>query len=168
MNLPRRSILIALFAAFALSGCVAVVDPQPPQVSLVHIRILGGGLLNPRFEVALRLRNPNDFDLPLQSVEFNLDVNGARFAVGNSTKAVTVPKKGDAVLPVMVRGNLLGLASQFMTGRQPADIKYKLEGVANFRSVFTVPINFSREGVVPLGKPVGKSSGKSTRKSNGG
>lgn len=155
MILPRRSILAVFLAAFALTGCVAVVDPQPPEVSLVHIRVLGGGLLNPRFEVALRLRNPNDFDLPLQSVTFNLDVNGARFAVGNSTKAVTVPKKGEAVLPIAVRGNLLGVASQFLTGRQPADINYKLEGVANFKSVFTVPINFSRAGVVPLGKSKG-------------
>lgn len=152
-----RSILAVLAVAVALAGCATVVDPKPPEITLVNIRPAGGGLLNPRFDVALRLRNPNDFDLPLESVNFSLDVNGARFAVGDSTKAVTVPSGGEAVLPIRVEGNMLGIVGQLMTQGQPSELKYSLNGVANFRSVFTVPVRFSRRGAVSLGPPAGKS-----------
>jgi len=90
-----------------LTGCAALDKTAPPQITLSDIRMLEGGLFEQRFQVDLRIRNPNDFDLPIDGLTFALELNGSDFADGVSDQRVTVPRLGEAVVPVTASTTLL-------------------------------------------------------------
>ena len=86
----RRLLLILL--AFGLAACAALPPgAQPPRVSLADVSLRSLGLLEQRFELELRLVNPNDFDLKIEALDFELEVNGRPFAQGFSRVTMLLP-----------------------------------------------------------------------------
>jgi LEA14-like dessication related protein len=76
--------LIGLSALLVLGACARLGEAEPPQVRLADIRLLEGGLLEQRFRVDLRLGNPNDFDLPLDGLTFELELNDRPFGASRA------------------------------------------------------------------------------------
>ena len=66
MRFPHA--LMGLAALLALGACARLGEAEPLRVHLADIRLLPGGLLEQRFQVELRLGNPNDFDLALDGL----------------------------------------------------------------------------------------------------
>lgn len=86
-----RRLLLFLFL-FGLSAC-ATLPPgaQAPRVSLADVSLRSLGLLEQRFELELDLVNPNDFDLKIEGLDFELEVNGRPFAKGISRVTTLLP-----------------------------------------------------------------------------
>jgi len=55
----------------------------------------------------LRVANPNNFDLPMQSLTFNAHFSGQHFAQGHSVNNVIIPANGEALLDVEVEAGLV-------------------------------------------------------------
>jgi LEA14-like dessication related protein len=67
---------------------VAGVEPIP------------GEGLEMRFNVKLRIQNPNDAPIEYNGVSLELDLNGQSFASGVSDQSGTVPRFGETVIDV--------------------------------------------------------------------
>ena len=122
--------IAVLCAALLLLGCQRPADIQPPRVSLVDIRMLPGGLLEQRFQLDLRITNPNNFDVPLDGLSFTLALNDAVFADGVSNRAVVVPRLGEVVVPINSRTTLFHMVEQVMALADAQSLTYRLEGRA--------------------------------------
>lgn len=121
-----------LLLAFTLSACSGLPpNAVPPRVSVAGVDIKRLGLLEQHFDVGLRVANPNDFDLTIEALEFELEVNGRPFAKSLSRAATLIPAASTAVMQVEAVTQSTNLIEQFKT-LPPATLKegvpYRIKG----------------------------------------
>lgn len=124
-----------LLLAALTAGCAGLerLRPEPPYVTLAGLRMLDMSLFEQRFEVALRMRNPNGFELPIQGLRYQMELNGAAFAKGASGESVTLPAYGEEVLRLTVVSDLGSTLTQIRRWQQnpPDDLSYRLSGAVD-------------------------------------
>lgn len=133
-----------------LAACAALRDAEPPQVRLADLRLLQSGLFEQRLQVDLRVGNPNDFDLPLDGLTFELTLNDEPFAQGFTNEAVTIPRLGEATVPVVASTTLLDLVQQALVFGKRGDLSYRIEGVAYLQGPTRRSLPYERSGRLRL------------------
>lgn len=152
-----RPILAVSWLALALllSACAAVEQPEPPKVRLANVQFLDSTLFEQRMLVDLQVRNPNNFDLPLEGLTFELEVNGNSLAEGYSNEVVTIPRLGEATVPVRASTSLLDMIGQVMALGQDDHLSYRLKGRAYLTCFFGAGVPFETSGKLELGPAAG-------------
>ena len=143
-----RSILL-LLAAGLLAAC-ATFRPEPPEVRLADVGIERIGLFEQTYRLGLRLRNPNDRALAIESLTFDLSLAGRPFADGVSADGVDIPAGGEARVELEVRsdlGRVLDVLQAFAEGER--DLPYRLEGEARLGGL-GLAVPFERDGRLAL------------------
>ena len=93
--------LFALLLALGVVACSSLpFGALAPKMSVADVEVKRLGLFEQHFDVGLRLSNPNDFDLAIEAVEFELEVNGRPFAKGEGHTATLIPALSSTVLRV--------------------------------------------------------------------
>ncbi len=133
----------------ALAACSGA-DPVAPEIHVVDLRLLESSVFEQRFQIDLRLGNPNDFDLPLDGLTFDLEVNGEDFARGFSNERVTVPRLGEERLSVVASTTLVELVRQMELLAERGDLDYRISGIAYFDSLVRRSAPYESEGSFPL------------------
>jgi len=138
-----------------LSGCSTLPGkPEPPRVNLVGLQLVSMELFEQRYQVRLRVKNPNPYELPIQGVDFRLDINGQAFADGVSNRSVTVPAYGEQVIALEVSSNLIQVFRQLQSlenSRSPG-FEYRINGtVAVGDHGQRLPFDYS--GDIQLSRP---------------
>lgn len=153
----RRIYWLVLLLLAACAGVGGLT--QKPEISLAGLDLVGFGLFEQRFLLKLRIENPNDVDLSIKGLAFDVELNGLPFAKGLSDRAVTVPRLGEAVLEVRATSNLGSVLRQLRelqkAGRERVD--YRIFGNIVVDGLGSVP--FDRRGDVALprfGAPPGQ------------
>ncbi len=139
-----------LLAVLVLAACAQIGGMRSPQVHVVDIRLLPGGLLEQRFRVDLRIGNPNDFALPLDGLTFELDLNGRHFAEGFTNQAVTVPRLGEARVSVDASTTLIDMLEQVLILGERSELSYRIEGVIYLRGMARRQVFYERGGRLRL------------------
>ncbi len=68
-----KALFLAVFAAMA--GCATVMpEMDPPRVSFENIRSLPAEGAGPRFEITLRIANPNEQSLDIAGISYSMDI----------------------------------------------------------------------------------------------
>lgn len=124
--------LFVVSALLVLAGCAGLpFNAAPPRVSVEGLDLERLGLFEQAYKVGLRLTNPNDFDLPVEALEFDLEVNGRPFASGQARTAVLIPAASSVVLRVDAVTQSKNLIQQFMTlppGALKEGLPYRIKG----------------------------------------
>src|SRR4029453_4457613 len=94
MTRPARWV-VQCSAALLLAGCASV---EPPSVTLSSLRMQQSTLTEQRFLTTLRIQNPNDFDLAVEGLSFDLVVNDQPFAKGVGKSNTVIPAFGSGVV----------------------------------------------------------------------
>ncbi len=155
MSSSARAGLRAAAGAFAatalwlLAAC-GTTDAVPPQVRLVDLRLLESSAFEQRFEVDLRIGNPNDVDLPLDGLTFDLEVNGESFASGFSDRRVTIPRLSEELVSVSASTTLLAMVRQMLLLAERGEIAYRLRGLAYLDSLQRRSLPYESEGSFSL------------------
>src|SRR5215831_5758939 len=108
-------------------------------------------LMEQRFDVQLRIQNPNNFDLGINGVRFDIALNGKEFGTGMSGAKVTAPRFGSEVISGEVitgLGSMLRQAQQLSSGGMK--VQYRLKGQAFAESPGTFTIPFEEIGAIDL------------------
>lgn len=93
--------LLVFLLALGLAACSGLpFNAVAPKVSVAEVDIKSLGLFEQRFDVGLRVSNPNDFDLKIEALDFELEVNGRPFAKGLSRTSTLIPAASSAMLRV--------------------------------------------------------------------
>ena len=159
----RRRFAMLAAATLGLSvlgGCAGFhFGLQKPEVSLADIRLLDGNLLEQRFLLSLRVTNPNNVDIPVEGLNFTLDINGGHFARGVGNQPVVIPRLGEAMVEVTATTGLGSFLRQFKELAKGRDkMEYRLKGrlVTGNLGGF----DFDRSGDVCALKGLGEPAGR--------
>ncbi|HHH42975.1 MAG TPA: hypothetical protein ENK49_02465 [Gammaproteobacteria bacterium] len=160
MNLVKR-----ILAFLLLAGLVACSTfpgkPEPPRVNLVGLQLVSVELFEQRYQVRLRVKNPNAFELPIRGIDFQLEINGKAFADGVSNQSVTVPAFGEQVIALEVSSSLMQVFRQLQSlesGRSPG-LKYRINGSVAIGD-FGQRLPFEYTGELALSKPARPAGAK--------
>jgi LEA14-like dessication related protein len=101
--------ILSLFSL--LHGC-AGLRLQTPSVTVADIRVTEATLFEQRYAFTLRVLNPNDMDIPVTGMSFEVKLNNQPFAKGASGKPINLPRLSDAVVDVTATSDLSGFIRQ--------------------------------------------------------
>lgn len=152
-------LLSGFWLAVGLLACSALTSkPESPRVTLIALKLVSVELLEQRYQVSLRVKNPNTFDLPIRGIDFRLDINGQTFADGVSKQSVDVPAYGEKVIDVEVSSNLLQVFRQLQSleENQSRGFEYRING-RMATGVYGQKLPFDYSGKLQL--PESKRSG---------
>lgn len=123
--------LATLLLALALGGCAGMLARDPVRMTVVGIEPLPGEGLEMRFNLKLRLQNPNEVPLDYDGLAVELELNGKPFASGVSDRKGNVPRFGETLfrVPVTVSAfNAMRQALAIVEGDTLDDVPYVLRG----------------------------------------
>ena len=131
-----------------ISSCSGL--SKKPEITLAGIDFVGLGLLEQRFVLKLAIRNPNEVDLPVNALNFDVELNGRHFASGASERPLIVPRRGESVLEVMTvsrLGNVLKQMREAQKGGRDR-MAFRIYGNAEVEGFGRLP--FERMGEIPV------------------
>lgn len=127
---PVRLLCTFFFVLFCFGGC-AGLGGEPLRVSVAGIEPLQGEGMEMRFNVKLRIQNPNDAPVEYSGVSLQLDLNGQSFASGVSDQSGVVPRFGETVIYVPLTVPAFAAVRQafaFAGGAGGNGIPYEIHG----------------------------------------
>lgn len=119
-------VLLLAFCACASTPLGRPIDP--PEVYLVNVVPQGAGMLEQTLRLDLRIENPNNFDVSIEGISLNLDLNGKHFATARSTLDVLLPRLASENVSIEGRASTLDLLNQVQGLGSLRRISYSMEG----------------------------------------
>jgi LEA14-like dessication related protein len=108
--------LTTWLACLLLAGCTSLpLGVLAPKVSVADIGVKSLGLFEQRFDLSLRLTNPNDFDLNIEGLDFELEVNDRPFAKGLASDKTVLPAASSTIMQVEAVTESRNILSQMKT-----------------------------------------------------
>lgn len=124
--------VLGLVATGSLAGCAALGGVEPLRVSVAGFDPLPGQGLELRFNIRLRVLNPNEQPVDYDGVFVELALQGRNFASGVAPLQGRIPRFGERVLEVPVTVSALGALRQMLGlaagGPWPDRLAYELRG----------------------------------------
>jgi LEA14-like dessication related protein len=146
-------------AVVCLTACATVPrDIEPPKINIANIALKDVAVFEQRFDVQLRIQNPNDQELGINGLRFDIELNDKEFGSGMSGQQVTVPRFGSEVVTVEVITSLSSFLRQFQDRNTSGvgTLRYGLKGTAFVESPSRFKLPFDEKGEVDFG--LGSSS----------
>lgn len=131
---PRRPLLpllpLTLALVLMLAGGCSLFGPAmpPPSVSIDGVNVSRAGLFSQELMLTLRFRNRMARDLAIDSIRFDLDVNGDRLGSGLLLKSLTLPAEGELSVDVPVKVSTADLVDTVVRLGQAGRLEYGLDG----------------------------------------
>ena len=119
------------FVVLTLNGCAGMFGSEPVRVNVAGIDPIDSQGLEVRFNVKLRVQNPNESAINFDGVSLDLELNGKPFASGVSDQGGTVPRFGETVVSVPLTVPAFAAVRQafaFPGAVQAGQIPYILRG----------------------------------------
>jgi len=138
-----------LLGALLLSACSLVPKFEKPTLELVTLKLADGNLLSQRFNARLKVHNPNDRALPVNGLRYTVEIDGKAFGKGESTRAFTVPARGEAEFDMTLDANLAGAVAAVLSRRERAkgrELEYRLVGTVSIDLPLMRSLEFDQVG----------------------
>lgn len=146
-----------LILIVTLTGCITAQSVKAPRIALGNVRLLDSKGLVQRLQIELLVANPNDFDIPLTGLQFTMQLNGLDFANGLSNARVTLPRLGEAVVPVTVTVSILAVLQQVQAVSESTGLEYKITGEVFIDHVLVGTVPFEKSGKLEMGGKPGET-----------
>ena len=152
----RIYMLLGLLAISAqLSGCAMMYrDLEPPTVELISIQPIGlQNDLSLAVSTRLRVSNPNDVALPVESGQLEIGLNGQSVADSTLGEGFSVPANGNKDIDIRINVDLAaGLAIGLdVLNNQRADVAWQLKGYVDVGTRYLGRVPIRESGVLQLG-----------------
>ena len=117
---------------------------------MLGIELMGIGFVEQQVRLKLKVRNPNDMDIALETLDFAIALADQAFAHGRAHQPLRVAGQGEAVLDVRAVSRLGVLLRQYQAARREGRqrIPYHISGAARVDGVGLVP--FERRGELEI------------------
>jgi LEA14-like dessication related protein len=154
VRLHQRSRWLPVAVLLLASACASLHGLKSPKVSVAGLEIRELRLLEQKMRVQVRVQNPNDVDLAVTGMSFDLEVNGKPFATGVSSQPVTVPRYGTGTVEVDVASNVRDVLRQVLEARKDAPTRwpYRLRGRVSLVEPYATTLQYDTTGEVDLGR----------------
>ncbi len=150
-TVTRTSVLATIGIFTACAGPLTLVES--PSVRLTQIESGHLSFNRQTFVLGFDISNPNSFPLPVQVLNYSVQIAGQQFASGKTEGAFTVPANGDSSFAISVDLDMMqqtsGIGSLLRAGSQ-GQVPYELNGSLTVDIPFTQAIPFSNKGTISL------------------
>lgn len=151
-----QGIRLAMLAVLLLaaSGC-ASLRPQieTPRLSIVRVAMTSADIFSQQFLVRMHVQNPNDRELFIRGLDYELFLEGDSFAEGVSNESFVLPALGEAEFEMTVRTNFVSGVGRLLSRMgDRSQVNYVVEGKVFTDIAFFKRIPFRESGSVDLGK----------------
>jgi len=149
-------------AGLLVTACATVPsDMEPPKINIANIAPKDFAMFEQRFDVQLRIQNPNDKELGIKGIRCDIELNDQEFGNGMSGQKVTVPRFGSEVVNVEVITGLGSFLRQFQEINKSGagKLRYRLKGTAFVESPSSFKLPFDEKGEIDINMtPPGEKS----------
>ena len=150
MSLIALMLLVGVLAP----ACAKAPTPlQKPEVTLAGVVPVAFDMFEQRYEVRLRIFNPNRFDVVVAGVQYEIEFNDRVFARGLSDRVVTVHRQGTQLISVEAISTLADIMHQLQAAEtkagEPEVFRYRVFGTLDLRD-YSSPIAFDHRGEIRL------------------
>jgi LEA14-like dessication related protein len=126
-------------------------------VNLDALKLIRLGISGAELQLGLRLKNPNAFSMILGRLQYQFEINGKRWASGDTPKEMQVAEKGESLIEIPISLNFLQIGSsvyQLLKGEER--LSYQLQGGLNLKTSLpllgNVTLPFERLGQIEISK----------------
>lgn len=160
---------IALLAiALALASCAGLgLDQvfQRPRVQVEDATVNRVSFEQLDLVLDFLVENPNGVSLPLSGIDYELFVNGERFAEGLREERIDIPARGEGRvdLPVSLRFEELYRAFRSLRESDRSEYELRADFLFDVPVVGRVTVPVSKRGDLPLLSQLGASRGQVRR-----
>jgi LEA14-like dessication related protein len=144
----RRRFLAASGALLA-SACAATRPKiEPPTITLDAVRV--NRITEAKADVSLRLTlaNRNDYELPVERIEFDVALDGRPAVSGRSVHVDPLAPGGEAKVDLAGRVDVAAVATSLMTLGSQLPVPYAVSGTLTLKN--GTALTFSRTGEIPV------------------
>ncbi len=151
---PLRATFIAFLATLASCSTFA---PKlvAPQLSLLGIQIMSADMFSQQFMVRVKVENPNDLEVAVSGLEYEIFLMGDSFAEGTSESSFVLPAKGEAEFDMIVKTNFVSSLGRLVSrtgGGKLENVPYQVTGKLMLEKGVMRTIPFSHAGTVDFTK----------------
>jgi LEA14-like dessication related protein len=120
-------------AAVGLCGLLAAcasLSLEPPRINIANVSLKEAKLFEQVYDLELRIQNPNDSDLDVTGLRFDLDINERFFGSGLSDQRLTIGRLSSGVMRVEAVTTLVGFARQVLGAATTGltRVSYRIKG----------------------------------------
>lgn len=144
-----RRILPLLAVTLLASGC-ATMRLEPPRLQVVEVGLLGASVLKQELRLRMRVQNPNDVELPVRGISYEVLLAGENFATGESERDFIVPALGETEFNVDVTANAAAALLRVLGDRSGRNPEYRLVGRVHLARGLLRSIPFEHRGELAL------------------
>jgi LEA14-like dessication related protein len=149
--------LAALLALVSLlPGCTSLGgDLVAPRLSLVGVQMLSTDMFAQKFKVRVLVQNPNDLELPVRGIEYQIIMMGDSFADGTSSDVFLLPARGEAEFDMLVTTNFVSSFGRLLSrvgGGKLENIEYEISGKVFVDKGVLRRIPFNHRGTVDFSR----------------
>jgi LEA14-like dessication related protein len=139
--------------AMIVASCSTM--PKEYETLVVHITDMTPkdmAIFEQRFDVKLRIQNPNDVEFSINGLRFDIELNERAFATGMSGQRVTIPRFGSEVVQTEVFTTLGSFLRQVKELNKAGGqrVGYHLKGTAFVDAPGTFKAPFDEQGEIDL------------------
>jgi LEA14-like dessication related protein len=147
---------VLLVLAGLLQGCTTLGgDLVAPRLSLVGVQMLSTDMFAQKFKVRVLVQNPNDLELPVRGLEYQIILMGDSFAEGTSSDVFLLPARGEAEFDMLVTTNFVSSFGRLLSrvgGGKLENIDYEISGKVYVDKGVLRRIPFSHRGTVDFSR----------------
>jgi LEA14-like dessication related protein len=161
--LTRAGALLALLVV--LASCATGPKLEAPRLKVIGIEMLSTDMFAQRFKVRMLVENPNDMELQVRGLDYQIMLMGDSFADGVSNDQFLLPALGEAEFDMMVTTNFVssfGRLISRMGGGKLENIEYEIVGKIFVDKGMVKKIPFSHRGTVDFSRALGEKKGERT------
>ena len=142
-----KKIIILIALLLTLSSCSNGIKgvAEPPKISVYSVRLGQFSFTEGNAVIALRVKNPNPFNIPLRGLDYGLSLNNVRVAEGTVQKNLTITSHEDRIIEIPVTFKLAKLLQAVPELIRTRNFTYDLSGNTRF-PLLNIP--FKRVGRV--------------------
>lgn len=132
-----RNMVVLLPMLLVVSCASLMSDMDPPKITLESFRALPSEGAAPRFEMQLRILNPNKQDLNIAGISYTIELLGRELIAGVTNDVPPIEAYGEGVVTLQAGLQLFELLRLFTAlGREPAGaMEYKFSAKIDFEGL---------------------------------
>ena len=152
--MPMKLRLCSLFAIVLLSACSALGPKlETPRLRLVSASLVSADVFSQQFNIRVHVANPNDRDLPIKGIDYQLFLEGDSFAEGVSNAPFVVPARGEKEFDLSLRTNFVSSIGRLLSRLESSNrkqVRYAIDGKVFVDIPMVRAIPFAESGTVDL------------------
>lgn len=147
----RRGLPIALAASvLLLSGGCSIARLEPPRLQVVEVGLIDASVLRQQLRLRMRVQNPNDVELPIRGVSYQVQLAGETYASGESNGEILVPALGETEFDVDITANAAAALLRILGDRSGKNPEYRVLGRVHLARGVLRSIPFEHKGELRL------------------